>query len=136
MKLYLLICLVTFSVQAQEFLTTPQKEQALFLLDNICGDTWCEGDYNFLFDKIKCDKKSKSCMVDFTMIETNYPNNDDTEVNFCYSTSCKIEGINSYRNIAEDKNSLTDYFYEKFGDCILEKEAVFSQNRGQCSEEY
>jgi hypothetical protein len=37
-------------------LTKKQASTVLKLVDDICGDTWCEGDHNFLFDQIECTR--------------------------------------------------------------------------------
>src|SRR5882724_12223704 len=35
-------------------LSQPQEQTALKLIDDICGDTWCSGDYNFAFHHLTC----------------------------------------------------------------------------------
>ncbi len=122
MKLAILAFLVIFGVQAQEFLTQDQKEIALWKIDTICSDTWCEGDYNFKFNQINCDIKSKVCAVDMTMFEEG----------FCYSTTCRIPDISNFLDIVV-KQELNDRFYDKLSDCILEEEKLFTRNRVACS---
>lgn len=134
MKYFIISLFITLNLYAQEFLTSAQKEKTLLLLDNICGDTWCEGDYNYEFDKISCDQKSSSCTVDFLLIETVYSNDTDINdpgKNFCFASSCKIENVDSYNKIVKG-NELTDYFYTSFGDCSLDKEIIFPQNKTPC----
>jgi hypothetical protein len=35
-------------------LSQPQEQLALKLIDDICGDTWCSGDYNYAFRHLSC----------------------------------------------------------------------------------
>ena len=35
-------------------LSSAQSKSALKLIDDICGDTWCSGDYNFGFRRLTC----------------------------------------------------------------------------------
>jgi len=48
-----------------EFLNKTQKKQVLRAIDNVCGDTWCEGDYNFRFNQLFCSTRTKSCRMIF-----------------------------------------------------------------------
>ena len=41
-------------------LTVQQERVVLDLIDDICGDTWCEGDYAFDFQKFSCEQGSCS----------------------------------------------------------------------------
>lgn len=35
-------------------LSPAQEKLTLKLIDDICGDTWCEGDNDFAFDRLEC----------------------------------------------------------------------------------
>ena len=98
------------------------KDLSLELMDNICGDTWCEGDFNFEFNDIEINKKDKSAIVNFEMIDEWY----DTEKRF--STFCVVPKISSFKDVIDFNSNgkyLTDYFYETLGECISDREDYF-----------
>ena len=35
----------------------------LDLVDDICGDTWCEGDYAFDFRRLRCEAAERTCAL-------------------------------------------------------------------------
>src|SRR5262249_23980584 len=42
------------SALCKNALSPSQEKTALKLIDDICGDTWCEGDNNFSFEHLTC----------------------------------------------------------------------------------
>src|SRR5581483_2839692 len=42
-------------------LTATQQKQVRTALDNICGDTWCDGDWNWTFEKVTCKLDLGTC---------------------------------------------------------------------------
>lgn len=44
-------------------LTLRQEAVVLDLIDDICGDTWCEGDFAFDFRRFSCSPETRSCML-------------------------------------------------------------------------
>jgi len=42
------------SLCVKNALTPAQEQAALKAIDDICGDTWCEGDDNFAFRELRC----------------------------------------------------------------------------------
>ena len=51
------------ATKTKNALTSSQAKTVLRLVDTICGDTWCDGDYDFGFRKISCDKRAKACTL-------------------------------------------------------------------------
>ena len=47
--------------------TSATRALILRAIDSMCGDTWCEGDYDFEFRYLDCD--DSGCHLDFTMRE-------------------------------------------------------------------
>lgn len=43
--------------------TREQERVVLNAIDDLCGDTWCEGDYGFEFRDFSCDAKRASCTL-------------------------------------------------------------------------
>ena len=44
-------------------LTRRQEAVVLDLIDDICGDTWCEGDFAFDFRRFHCSPEQRSCVL-------------------------------------------------------------------------
>lgn len=44
-------------------LTGAQERVVLRLVDDVCGDTWCEGDHLFDFRSFSCDPAARSCLL-------------------------------------------------------------------------
>ena len=44
-------------------LTPHQEAVVLDLIDDICGDTWCEGDFAFDFRRFECSPEQQSCTL-------------------------------------------------------------------------
>lgn len=123
-KLLLFISIMSssFSIFADE------KYEPIILetIDNICGDTWCEGDFDFEFTEFKFLKNKQIAQVNFTLIY---------EVSSAYSryaTECKLKGYSLYQQIIEldlyggyHSYQLTNNFFEDLTDCITEKEEKF-----------
>ena len=47
------ISLSTFA-SVNNHLTPVEEKGLLKSIDNICGDTWCEGDFNYNFVEVRC----------------------------------------------------------------------------------
>jgi len=50
-------------VAAATGLTPVQERTVLRLVDDICGDTWCEGDHLFRFRSFTCAPAYDSCLL-------------------------------------------------------------------------
>ena len=44
-------------------LTGAQQRTVLDLIDDVCGDTWCEGDLRFDFRTFTCDRSHATCTL-------------------------------------------------------------------------
>ena len=44
-------------------LTPRQEAVVLDLIDDVCGDTWCEGDFAFDFRRFECSPEKQSCVL-------------------------------------------------------------------------
>ena len=44
-------------------LTPRQEAVVLDLVDDACGDTWCEGDFAFDFRRFACSPEKRSCVL-------------------------------------------------------------------------
>lgn len=44
-------------------LTRAQERVVLRLIDDVCGDTWCEGDHALRFDRLRCHPRRAACAL-------------------------------------------------------------------------
>src|SRR4051812_11782524 len=44
-------------------LSAAQAKTVLRLIDDICGDTWCDGDYDFGFRRLSCNSALHTCTL-------------------------------------------------------------------------
>jgi len=97
-------------------LTTSQSEIVLKLLDDICGDTWCEGEYNWHFPKIVCRFSDAVCTLSFRVTDPNREPAED------YARWCKVHDLRTFDDLvqtaANGYQSLNDDFYDNVSTCV------------------
>jgi len=97
-------------------LTKTQSSTVLKLLDDICGDTWCEGDFDWHFPKIVCHFTPGTCTLTFRITDPN-PTPAKT-----YWRSCKVSGLKSFDDLVDTApngyQSLDNGFYDDVSLCI------------------
>ena len=127
----ILTLLFSTSSFAKDFLTESQGQTVLTSIDNICGNTWCEGDFDFSFDEVICDSKTSSCKITMDLINMDacYDDNGDS-IEGCiparHTGSCTISGVSSFHDIIDaelDYEQLAWKFYENLTDCISDLES-------------
>jgi hypothetical protein len=107
-------------------LSPSQEKTALKLIDDICGDTWCEGDNNFAFDRLSCHAGSPaspnggSCTLKLRII----PREDEPP---SYSRVCSTGGFRGFDSLVQTAQSgyqsLDWDFYLALTECISKLEA-------------
>jgi len=101
-------------------LTRAEGQVVLKLVDDICGDTWCEGDDNFRFRKIACSPRSHSCTLIFQMFPY------DTEPTLASLRSCRTTGFSGFDSLVDTSDagfqSLASGYYEALSSCISSME--------------
>ena len=109
-------------------LTKKQAATVLKLIDNICGDSWCEGDHNFHFDQIQCQKpcgsaRAGTCQVTFRI----FPYDSDLETGPTYVRTCKTPGFTGFSSLVDTAvngyQSLNWDYYDALSACISEVES-------------
>jgi len=108
-------------------LTKQQASTVLSLVDNICGDTWCEGDHNFHFDRIVCSpacaKTPGTCRLAFRI----FPYDSDLKTGPTYARSCTTRGFNGFSSLVDTApngyQSLNWGYYDALSACINELES-------------
>jgi hypothetical protein len=112
---------------ASNGLTKKQASTVLKLIDDICGDTWCEGDHNFHFDHIECTRPCGhtpgSCRVAFRL----FPYDSDLSTGPSYARTCKTAGFTNFASLVETAQngyeSLNWDFYDALSACISQVES-------------
>jgi len=108
-------------------LTKKQASTVLKLVDDICGDSWCEGDHNFHFDQIECTrpcgKTAGTCRLAFRI----FPYDSDLQSGPTYKRTCKTGGFSAFSSLVETAQngyqSLNWDFYDALSACISQLES-------------
>jgi hypothetical protein len=97
-------------------LSPSQAATALKLIDDICGDTWCSGDYNFGFRRLTCSRAAESC----TLTMQVFPRDPD-DPHRSYWRSCKTWGFDGFGSLVQTWSSgyqsLNDDYYDALTEC-------------------
>lgn len=101
------------------------EERVRKAIDDICGDTWCEGDYQFDFKTVSFDKDGNQTQVDFTMTPYSSEQAISNEEKFSsvlvspsFQVRCIVKGYSDASLILEENNSLNWDFYRALTDCV------------------
>jgi hypothetical protein len=109
-------------------LSPTQEQAALKLIDDICGDTWCEGDNNFAFQRLTCTEPHRlnpgTCTLKLRII----PRDAMPASRPFYNRSCttaQFAGFDSLVATAQNGyQSLQPEFYDALSECISNLEAA------------
>jgi hypothetical protein len=107
------------SALCKNALSANEERIALKLVDDICGDTWCEGDNDFAFEKLTCRAATAhaagSCNLRLAII----PREDDPPT---YYRSCTTRGFAGFASLVQTApngyQSLQPAFYDALSECI------------------
>jgi len=104
-------------------LTTAKSKLVLQLIDDACGDSWCEGDFGWSFKKLVCHYGAGTCTL--TTLVTRPAFEGVPEASFW--RSCKMTGIDRFTALVTTApngfQSLADSFYTKVDACATKIEA-------------
>ncbi len=112
---------------------STQENQVLRAIDDICGDTWCEGSFNYRFQRVEVDQAKKRAEVLFEMsTDVSYSFQIASEkpvraqvLNQSFAVSCQIEGISEPSDMLSGTHSLRWDVYISLNDCISSLEGKF-----------
>lgn len=111
----------TTETLTQKGLTSEAEAVVLKAIDDICGDTWCEGDHNFSFDRLECVKgcagQAGSCRLTFRVFSYE----TDVDTGPTYTRSCRTPGFTGFDSLVEtfgDYHSLQPAYYDALTECI------------------
>jgi len=115
------------SAVCKNALPPPREKLVLDLIDDICGDTWCEGDNDFAFDHLRCRAPAPhspvggTCTLDLRII----PRDESHRV---FPRSCTTGGFFGFDSLVETAasgyQSLDWDYYLALTDCISQLEAA------------
>ncbi|HEX3776029.1 MAG TPA: hypothetical protein VHV51_16270 [Polyangiaceae bacterium] len=98
-------------------LTQKQEQTTLKLIDDICGDTWCDGDFNFGFRKLVCAKAAHTCTLTLQV----FPNPGVPASAKSYWRSCKTSGFTGFSSLVNTASSgyqsLASDYYDALTEC-------------------
>jgi hypothetical protein len=107
-------------------LTRAQERAVLSAIDNVCGDTWCEGDFDFAFKKLDCKRSTRACTFDFEYIHRVYDEGaDEPLAEFRIPSSCTFENIRTRGAVmttVQGQIKYSDHLYELVTECINDNE--------------
>jgi hypothetical protein len=111
----------TTDALTQRGLSKQEEAVVLKAIDDICGDTWCEGDHNFSFDRLECVKGSAAhtghCQLKFRV----FSHDTDVEAGPTYTRFCRTPGFTGFDSLVEtfgDYHSLQPAYYDALTECI------------------
>jgi hypothetical protein len=105
------------AAHAAPLLDAIEEEDVLKSIDNICGDTWCEGDSNWSFDALACDSES-GCVLDLTMKPYDF---SEDQYLAPRAFTCNFPTLREKSILAEVTERGTQYapaLYTAVSDCI------------------
>lgn len=98
-------------------LSQTQAAIALKLIDDICADTWCSGDYNFGFRRLTCNRTAKSCTLTLQV----FPREGVQSQKRSYWRSCKTFGFDGFGSLVTTTGngyqSLDNDYYDALTEC-------------------
>lgn len=104
-------------------LTPAQSKTVLSLVDEICGDTWCDGDYDFGFRKVVCDGAAHTCTLTLQV----FPRDGVPGSPRAYWRTCKTHDFSGFDSLVSTgpggHQSLDQGYYEALTECTSRIEA-------------
>ena len=118
------------SAWCRNALSPREEKTVLNLIDNICGDTWCEGDNNFAFERLTCRAGAAdapdggTCTLNLRLIPQDGSSRS-------YSRTCTTGGFFGFDSLIETAQggyqSLDWDYYLALTDCVTRLEAELAQ---------
>jgi hypothetical protein len=99
-------------------LTRVEQSRVLRAIDNDCADTWCEGDYDYRFDSIRCQFERRVCRLGF---RAGLRSASAGSFRWSIRTHCMLSGIASMGDLLQQMGqyeSLKESAYEQINQCI------------------
>jgi hypothetical protein len=132
-RILLLVLGLGFGPSALLAGTKSKEQQVLKAIDDICGDTWCEGGFEYRFDKLAVDPVKKQAELTFEMkfleplsfsVTTEKPVYAQI-LSQSFDVSCRIDGVTDAAEMLTGGHSLRWDVYASLNDCIASLEGRF-----------
>jgi len=114
----------------RQVLSKRQQATALKLIDDICGDTWCEGDHNFRFDGLECQKGCGGSAGSCDLLFRVFSYDTDIETGPTYVRSCRTGGFTGFESLVSTQGgyqALQPAYYDALSECISRVESALPQ---------
>lgn len=114
------------SALCKNALSASQEKATLKLIDDICGDTWCEGDNDFRFERLTCRAGAATSLRGgtCTLMLRILPRVDGAPA---YPRACTTGGFHGFDSLVDTAESgyqsLNWDYYLALSDCINQLEA-------------
>lgn len=110
-------------------LTPTESRVVLELVDEICGDTWCDGDYDYGFRKVTCDGAAQTCTLTLQV----FPREGVPSAHRSYWRACKTHGFSGFGSLVSTApngyQSLAPGYYEALTECTSRLEATLAAQK-------
>ena len=103
------------SKEIVQILNDSDKNEILTLIDRVCADSWCAGDYDYKFKTFSCNEQSLNCTLGFSIIDRDDHNKKPR------NKRCLFKGISS-KDMLLTGHNLNEEFYDHLNICITDRE--------------
>lgn len=116
------------SALCKNALSAEQERTTLKLIDDVCGDTWCSGDYNYQFQKLSCHAGKKGQAGACTLRLRIFPREGVPSPKASYTRTCTTGGFQDFASLvlttSRDFQFLQPDYYDALTECISGLEAA------------
>lgn len=121
-----IIALLFFAKPYAALASTEDADRIMKAIDDICGDSWCEGAFDYHFQKVLLKPEKNETQILFRMSQ-EYPVRLDWNENQVfkaqinrrfYDVSCILPGYSSYDRIMQSEYALRWEVYTALTQCI------------------
>jgi hypothetical protein len=126
-KTFMIISIVTAlstanaaSLAFKPIITENDSAEVLKLIDRVCADSWCSGDYDYKFSTFSCNDSSAACILTFKIIDRDAKPGEVNSKN----KRCIFKGLTTSEMIFHE-NKLDEEFYDKLNYCVSDRESRF-----------
>ena len=101
-----------------QILNENDKNEVLEIIDRVCADSWCSGDYDYKFSKFSCNDNNATCILSFKIIDRDAKPNEVKVRN----RKCNFKGITSKEKVFTGA-TLSEEFYDQLNFCVSNRES-------------
>jgi len=115
----LLLSFLAFA-DSDRILSDEERKILLGTIDSICGDTWCEGDFDYSFNHIECSKSTGTCIFKLEFIYREWGDDDMEEVilEARIPVTCNLDGFYKKSDLVASNEQGENWHTEKLYDAV------------------